>query len=253
MSGDDLLSNTAGYDLQYNIPFAMSPTPSPPPDNEQLSLREAIEDPGVWRQSRQGAQEEMQERIGNLRLRANRRNRQSWNPMGPSGGDSRRHQRQALQHEDDLYGENCDHLPDESQSGVIRLSAPTPPPFMVTTASEEEEGSDSTEEPPSAAVIADLLRRESLWRAESDDEDGGASPRFGEARQTDSRLFGSYRAWRARYGPPPEPIRATRVGTPSRIQPSASSPNISNLIPPHAKFFIAKNKSKITIKFNPAM
>jgi hypothetical protein len=252
MSGDDLLSSTAGYDLQYKFPLSMSSTPSPPPDNEQLSLREAIEDQGVWQQSRQGAQEEMQERIENLRLRASRRNRLSWNALGSARPDGRRHQRQALQHEDDMYGENCDHVPDESQSGVIRLSAPTPPPFTVTTASEEEE-SDSTEEPPSAAILADLLRRESLWRAETDDEDEEASPRFGETRQGPPRAYSSYPTWRARYGAPPEPIRATRVGTPSQIQSSASSPNGGNLIPPHAKFFIAKNKSKITIKFNPAM
>jgi hypothetical protein len=227
----------------------MSPTPSSPAGDEQISLREAIEDPHVWQYSGQGAQEEMEERIENLRLRTNRRNRQSW---VPPRSERRHNHRQPAQHEDDVYGDNCDHVADDSRSGIIRLSAPTPPPFTVTAASEAEE-SDSTEETPTAAVVADLMRRESLWRADTDDEGDEISPRFGGLRRAPAFDYTTYSEWRARRERHIEPIRATQIGAPSRIEPSQSLPEDDNLIPPHARFFIAKNKSKITIKFHPAM
>jgi hypothetical protein len=246
MSADDLLSSTAGYDLQYaaSSPI-MSPSPSSPADDEQLSLREAIEDPNIWQHSRRGAQEEMEERIENLRLRTSRRNRQT-------GFDRQQSQRQSDDSEDDVYGENCDHIADDSYPGGRRVSAPTPPPFTVTTASEEEE-SDSNEETPSAAVMADLLRRESRWRAATDDEDEEIAPRFGGLRRAPNLQYSTYSEWRARRERHIEPIRATRIGTPSRIQTPDTPQEADNLTPPHARFFIAKNKSKITIKFHPAM
>jgi hypothetical protein len=245
MSADDLLSSTAGYDLQYaaSSPI-MSPSPSSPADDEHLSLREAIEDPNIWQHSRRGAQEEMEERIENLRLRTRSRNVQT-------RFDRQRSQRQSDDSEDDV-GENCDHVADDSYTGGRRVSAPTPPPFTVTTASEEEE-SDSTEETPSAAVMADLLRRESRWRAATDDEDEEIAPRFGGLRRAPNLQYSTYSEWRARRERQIEPIRATRIGTPSRIETPDTPQEADNLIPPHARFFIAKNKSKITIKFHPAM
>lgn len=249
MSADDLLSSTAGYDLQYSSRSPMmSPTPSSRADDEQISLREAIEDPYVSQHSRHGAQEEMEERTENLRLRTSPRSRESW--LHPREG--RQSQRQDTLHDDDIFGENCDHVAEDSRSGIIRLSAPTPPPFTVTAASEEEE-SDSTEEPPSAAVMADRMRRESLWRAETDDEDDETTLRFGALRRAPALDFSTYNEWRTRRERHMEPITATRIGAPSRIQPSKPASESDNLLSPHARFFIAKNKSKITIKFHPAM
>jgi hypothetical protein len=68
MSADDLLTNTSSYNLQYgNSSPLTSPTPSSPnEDNEQITLREALGDPSVWQYSRQGMQEDMEERIENL-------------------------------------------------------------------------------------------------------------------------------------------------------------------------------------------
>jgi hypothetical protein len=237
MSPDNLLSSTAGYDLQYSSHSPRtSLTPSLPESDEQLSLREAIEDPHVWQHSRQGAQEEMEDRIENLRLRTNRRNRGSW--VHP-GLDHRSSQAQSLHNDDDVYGENCDHAVDESYASQRRVSAPTPPPFTVTN-----------EEAPSAAVLADLLRRESRWRVETDDDDDEIVPRFGGIRRAPALDYRTYSQWRERHA---EPIRAARRGTPSRIQTSEPPPEADNLIAPHARFFIAKDKSKITIKFHPAM
>jgi len=255
MSADELLSSTAGYDLQFQsldpVPPPRSCTPSSA-DEEEISLREAIEDPHVLQHSRRGAHEEMEERIENLRLRASRTNRmtesQSWIPRSDRGHT----QRHSAQQEDDMYGENCDHVADDSRSGIIRLSAPTPPPFTVTAASEAEE-SDSNEETPSAAVMADLMRRETLWRAETDDEDGETTSRFGGLRRAPALDYTTYSEWRARRERHIEPIRATRVGVPSRIEVSQPLPEDDNLRNPHARFFIARDKSKITIRFHPAM
>lgn len=218
-------------------------------DDEQISLREAIEDPHVWQHSRQGAQEEMEERIENLRLRANRRSRHTWH-------SSRSSRRQRQQVEDFLHGDHCDYAADDSHSGVIRLSAPTPPPFTVTAETDEEEESDSTEEVPSAAVMADLMRRESLWRgAESDDDDDEESaPRFSRLRRARPLDFGAYNDWHpAQRAQHQESIRASLRGAPSRIETPEALPEAANLLPPHARFFIAKNKSTLTIKFHPAM
>ena len=250
MSAEELLTSTSGYDLQYSsrVPV-MSPSPSSPADDEQLSLREAIEDPHIWQHSRQGAQEEMEERIENLRLRTARLNRES---SLRSERDRRRSQRQQQMDDDDVYGDNCDHAADDSYAGIVPISAPTPPPFTVTAASEEEE-SDSNEELPSAAVMADRLRRESRWRAATDDEDDEITPRFGGLRRAPALNYTTYDEWRDRRERHLEPIRATRVGVPSRIEPTEPQPEADSLIPPHARFFIAKNKSKITIKFHPAM
>jgi hypothetical protein len=229
----------------------MSPSPSPTADDEQLSLREAIEDPHIWQHSRQGAQEEMEERIENLRLRTNQRSRGSW---VHSGLDHQQSQRQSTQidEDDDVYGENCDHTTEEHYTILRRVSAPTPPPFTVTTASEEEE-SDSNEETPSAAIMADLLRRESRWRAETDDEDDEIVPRFGGLRRAPALDYSTYGEWRERRQRNLEPIRTTRIDAPNRIHTPEPPPEADNTILPHARFFIAKNKSKITIKFHPAM
>lgn len=250
MDSDELLTNTIGYDLQYSSrPPVLSEPPTPPPlDDEQLSLTEAMEDPHIWQHSRQGAHEEMQERIENLRLRTARINRES--PLLSERNRRRRQLQAAVDHED-AYGDNCDNAADDSYAGIVRISAPTPPPFTVTATSDEDE-SDS-EELPSAAVMADRLRRESRWRAGSDDEGDDVAPRFGGLRRAGAMSYTSYDEWRERRDQRTEPIRATRIGAPSRIEPSEPLPEAQNLLPPHARFFIAKNKSKITIKFHPAM
>ena len=196
----------------------------------------------------------MEERIENLRLRSERLNAESANLISSLRTDSERRRilRQMVENEDEADGENCDHAADDSYSGVAGISAPTPPPFTVTTASEEEE-SDSNAELPSAAIMADRLRRESRWRPDSDDEEDEIIPRLGPLRRAPALDYTTYGEWRERRERYLEPIRASRVGAPSRIEPSEPVPDAESLIPPHARFFIAKNKNKITIKFHPAM
>lgn len=229
----------------------MSPTPSSSTSGEPISMREALEDPQIWRRSAQGAQEAMEERIQNLRLRTDRLSRQPWEHLR---SDRRRHHTHSVHYEDDVFGENCDPTAEDSHSGIIRLSAPTPPPFTVTTVSDAEE-SDSPEESPSAAVMADLMRRQSLWRAESDSEDEEIAPRLVRLRRAHPLdvNFRHYQQSRARLNQITEPIRANQTDNPSSIRLSDRLPEAENLLPPQARFFIAKNRSQITIKFNPAM
>jgi len=257
MSADDLLTGTSAYNLRYdNRSPLVSPTPSSPTeDNEHISLREALEDPSLWQYSRQGTQEDMEERIENLRLRSERLNAESADLISSLRSDSERRRilRQMVEHEDEADGENCEHAGEESYSGPAGVSAPTPPPFTVTTAASEEESSDSNEEQPSAAIMADRLRRESRWRPDSDDDDDEIVPRLGPLRRAPALDYSTYGEWQERRERYLQPIRASRVAAPSRIEPSEPSPDTDVLIPPHARFFIAKNKNKITIKFHPAI
>lgn len=150
---------------------------------------------------------------------------------------------------EDTYLEHCtwDQPAGGPFSGNVPLSAPTPPPFTVTTASEDDD-SDSSEEMPSAAVMVDRMRRESRWRAESEDDDE-ATPRPGALRRASALNDEARqrRELRRRY----DASRSARDATRSCVEPARDLSN--TLIAPHAEFFIEKNKSKITIKFHPPM
>ncbi|RAR06668.1 hypothetical protein DDE82_003204 [Stemphylium lycopersici] len=257
MSADDLLSGTSAYNLRYDTRSPlMSPTPtSPNEDNEQMSLTEVLEDPSVWHYSRQGIQEGVEERFENPRLRNARLHPESANLMSSmrSDSDRRRILRQMVEHEDETEADNCDQAVEGSYSVAAGVSAPTPPPFTVTTAASEDDESDSNEELPSPAIMADRMRRESRWRPDSDDEDDEITPRLGPLRRAPALDYSTYGEWPERRERYLEPIRASRVAAPSRIEPSNRTPDTEPLIPPHARFFIAKNKNKITIKFHPAI
>jgi hypothetical protein len=248
MTADELLAGTAAYQLQYcSYSPGMSPLSSTSDYDEQLSLREALEDPDVWQTSRRTESDDVEARIERLRIRTRLLNAES-NLRAEL--DRRRSDFLPADADDDVFGDNCDYIADGSYSAAAGVSAPTPPPFTVTTASEDEE-SDSNEELPSAAIIADRLRRESRWRPNSDDDED--EPRFGPLRRAPPLEYTSYREWRRRQDRHAEPIRASRLGGPSRIEPSDTAAASETLIQPHARFFIAKNKNKITIKFHPAM
>ncbi|KAL6708209.1 hypothetical protein ACN47E_003393 [Coniothyrium glycines] len=254
MSADDLLSSTSAYNLQYQAP--MSPTASSPDeDEEQLSLREAIDDPLIWQQSRRATQEDMEERIENLRLRSERLNAASASLISSLRSDRERRNilRQMVEHEDEVDGDHCEHGTEDPYSGPAGISAPTPPPFTVTTASEENE-SETSEEAPSAAIMADRLRRESRWRPTSDEEDDGAVPRPGTLRRPAAALnYTAYAERRERRDQRIGPLQASRIAVPSRIEPVDPILDTESLIAPHARFFIAKNRNKITIQFTPAI
>jgi hypothetical protein len=52
---------------------------------------------------------------------------------------------------------------------------------------------------------------------------------------------------------PIEPIRATRLHTPSRIQAREEFAGDDTVLKPSARFFIQRHRNKITVKFHPAM
>ncbi|KAF2715203.1 hypothetical protein K504DRAFT_421752 [Pleomassaria siparia CBS 279.74] len=235
MSPDELLAGTADYKIEYSSSPRSSPAPSSLGD-QQISLQEAIDDPYVWENPRQ----ERVERIDRARERA------------PANSDRRYEAHTGTGHPDDI-GENCDYPPTDDQPypSARRISAPTPPPFTITTESDPE--SDELDEVPSAAIMADRLRRESRWRPDSDEDEDELVYRFPPPRRSyalDSLENFGERRWRERL----DPIRAARLHGPSRIEPTTDKASESEgLIAPHARFFIAKHKNKITIKFHPAV
>jgi hypothetical protein len=238
MSADRLISGTAAYQIDY---ASRSPAASPSisASDELLSLREAMDDPQTWEQSRRG----MEEQIQRLRLRSRRL---------PTGMDPPSLDRNTTNDSDsdDALAENCPYHGDDGESIATGLSIP---PFTVTN--EEDDDSDDNATMPSPAVMADRLRRESRWRPESDDEEDGEDAfsrvPLRRARGLDSWENFTERRWRSQRSQI-DPIRATRLRTPSRIAPTedATDPE-AGLIEPHARFFIARHKNKITIKFHP--
>ncbi|KAF2199279.1 hypothetical protein GQ43DRAFT_399109 [Delitschia confertaspora ATCC 74209] len=254
MSGEELLLGTAGYKIEYG-----SPRESEEPDSsldfaafedEPIPLTEAINDEYIWNNSRRGRQGMSNDELNRLamanirRLLDARREQEADDERVRLARRSQTRVDQSSSASTNIP-ENCDW--GESFATAAGVSAPTPPPFTVTT--ESDDGSDDDQEQPSAAVMADLLRRESRWRTDSEEEedDDDLAPAFG--------LMGT--RW------PPEGIRrriplnysdylrAIRLPGPSRIAPGAA--HSEGLITPHARFFIAKHKNKITINFHPAV
>jgi hypothetical protein len=241
MSSDELLSGTAGYKIQYDSPPpSRTATPSDHED-EFIPLSEAINDPYVWENSAQGRDE------GAARRAMERRNlERSLERLQ----ERRRRLTRELDYSREM-AENCDWpVAETSRSARAGPSAPTPPPFTVTLESGGE--SDEEQEQPSAAVMADRLRREIRWREDSEDEDEDLAELLQPTRAFRSpfrSIFGRTvpdRALdRARYL-----RRVPRLVEPSRIE---SGDQDAEVIRPHARFFIARHKNKITINFHPAI
>ena len=124
---------------------------------------------------------------------------------------------------------------------------PSPPPFTVITDCDDKSGDE--EEESSAAILADRSRRDHLAVTySSDDEDGGLS-----------RLVSRHHRI---MGPPVSGMRRNRRrATPSRIEPlthlngshsqDGDTPATSGLMAPHARFFIQRERSMVSIRFDP--
>ena len=124
---------------------------------------------------------------------------------------------------------------------------PSPPPFTVITDCDDKSGDE--EEESSAAILADRYRRDHMAASySSDDEDGGPS-----------RLVNRHHR---RMGPPGSRLRRSqRLATPSRIEPSihsdayhmrnGGSALASGTLAPHARFFIERERSMVSMRFDP--
>ncbi|KAF2474113.1 uncharacterized protein BDR25DRAFT_255746 [Lindgomyces ingoldianus] len=253
MSSDELVSQTSDWKIEYDSPLPRrSATPNPSGD-QQISLQEAVDDPYIWENSRQGRQEAAEEALERLELQNRRRWRRNYDEAMRE-----RHQgeRRSAETQEDPFIEHCDYPADDSFATAAGISAPTPPPFTITTESGEE--SEEQEEVPSAAIMADRLRRESRWRSDSGDDDDDDDdellyrfppPRRAFALDSMENFSGRWRRDRRDI----EPIRATRLHAPSRIERKDSASDSDGLGTVPARFFIARNKNKITIRFHPAV
>jgi len=240
MTSDSLLSRTAQWQIKYP-PQASLRSPDP---NEELSLLESLRDPVVQRaasrqQLRQQYRERRQAQLTSRIQESNEermtrqwyRRHRSFHPMRiPSSFDL----------------ENCDppfrDLPQRDEDPASAnaptsapTTAPTPPPFIVTT-EYDESSSDADEASSNPAIMADRIRRDSRWRAnsEEEDEDLAAMNVFWDQRHENRQLGGiGY-------------IRANRASSPTQVQASTG-----DLLAPHARFFIEKDKSKISVRFDP--
>ncbi|KAH6622193.1 hypothetical protein C7974DRAFT_217672 [Boeremia exigua] len=258
MSADELLSGTSTYRLQHRT---HSPSASPSPERrryvrnaERISLREGFNNSDIGQYSHRRLQDDVEARIERLRLRTQRLNQESHARAYPA--NQRSSEPPGSDEEVDF---DCDYT---TSAGV---SAPTPPPFNVTTTSEEEESSN--DDYPNVETMADRIQREGRWRPGSEEDDEDVAPRRGTgahfrqlletAQFTDDYEM---RARRISLGPRyrnildnTEPIRASRLSRPSLIDAGVEDVEKGSVLAPHARFFIKKNRSKITIKFEPAI
>ena len=129
---------------------------------------------------------------------------------------------------------------DYSQSPLNDASLPTPFSFTVTTDCEDHSGDEEEESP--AATLADRYRRDRMpppYESSEDTEDS-----INRGVESRARLMGL----------PPSYRRSRRRAAPSRIviaEPPADKIESTKLLMPHAIFFIEKEKSMISIKFDP--
>ncbi|EKG09869.1 hypothetical protein MPH_13076 [Macrophomina phaseolina MS6] len=235
MDSESLVTGTAPYQIDYGATSSTSSRASSTSSSssrrpERISLLESLHDPdvvaGMARRSDmrdrldQQAREDREARFARL-LRMRRRL------------ESRQHR--------DNNGENCDYLESNARPSVISPSAPSPPPPLQglhVTQEEDDQSSESEPDQPSASIMADRLRRDSRWRAESDEED------YDDEMRNVNHLFWARRADAGI-------IRSARRSTPSKIEPEESAVADGEVLAPHARFFMQKNKSKITIRFDP--
>ncbi|KAF2142787.1 uncharacterized protein K452DRAFT_357872 [Aplosporella prunicola CBS 121167] len=241
MDKDTLLKGTEPYQISYSSESsatsrASSTSSSSSRRPERISLLESLQDPEVlagslarrphWLMAQdrvdQQIQEDRQARFARL-LRMRRRIESAYaeNIRAPQSNP---------------FGDNCDSETNDRPS-MISPMAPAPPPFYVTQ-EEDDDSSDSDQEQPSASIMADRLRRDSRWRGDTDDEDED------EARMN---IF-----WEPRSrAMAPGILRSARRSTPSKIEPEESAVADGDVLAPHARFFMQKSKSKITIRFDP--
>lgn len=263
MDSQDLIKGTAQYQIRYNSSSPESSSASSPNlrVREQLNFLGSLRNPDIWASSRERAR--LMETLRNVhgwgsfgsQRQANRGNpprgenehfrseELERRPLGifraPSRSENRYSPQPGPAVEPSVNLENCDWPDVELPSNSADGNGFIPPPFIVTTETDIE--SSDGEEAPSAAVMADRLRRDSRWMADTDEEDDdlGNTNIFWHAHH-ESRFGGTGY------------LRASQRNTPSRIGPKeTTSDDTDSLLAPHARFFIEKNKSRISIKFDP--
>ncbi|KAK7707346.1 hypothetical protein SLS57_009367 [Botryosphaeria dothidea] len=235
MDSDALIAGTAPYQIDYgNTSSASSRASSTSSSSsrrpERISLLESLHDPEVL--AGMARRHDIRDRL-DQQVREDREARFARLLRMRRRLESRQHR--------DNNSDNCDYSESNDRPTIISPTAPTPPPPLQglhVTQEEDDQSSESEPDQPSASIMADRLRRDSRWRAESEEEDYDDEMRNVNhlfwARRTDAGI-----------------IRSARRSTPSKIEAEESAVADGEVLTPHARFFMQKNKSKITIRFDP--
>lgn len=140
-------------------------------------------------------------------------------------------------------------LSDESSLPPRTITPPTPLSFAITTDCSDH--SSDEEEESSAATIADRLRRDHLplppsMDSSSDSTEDGDLNRWATPR---ARTATRHRRDRRRAIPSRIEVAAPSAAEEARNGPDGRPP--VEVLAPHARFFIEREKSMISIKFEP--
>lgn len=229
MDSEDLLSHTSRYQAREASPPRLSPSSSPI-HSIQLSPI-----PGISESSNDN------------RPPSRRVNDAAERTIPPPLADARPYARQpravATRHTFEPRAIN-DYAPssdgDTFRSSLQGANSLNPLFFTVSTNCDDHSGDE--EEESSAATLADRYRRDRMPPPyESSDETEDGFNRWVESR---ARLMGV----------PSHHRRSRRRAAPSRVEiaePPADENESAKLLMPHATFFIDREKSMISIKFDP--
>ena len=254
MTSDDLLGRTADYQMVY--PHSASPINHPPlPRPEQSIPRHRV--PSLLDGAREWAS-----------------SRPIRNPRRPFMGPWSAQHNTTEEHDfadspapppetDLLYdsGDNCDDQAGDERTNAIHAAQPNttlpiPPPFMVTTDCTDDEDEDEDEEHNQSTpeVIAVTLRRsrEPIPLALSENEDDLLNDGEGVSFRNEGRpILGRRSGFKlpVRLSNPNPIAWTTRDGESGRSERDGVTE--ADMLAPHARFFIKKDKSKCSLFFDP--
>ena len=138
------------------------------------------------------------------------------------------------------------HLSDDSSPPPRTMTPPDTPGFKVTTTCDSP--SSDEEEPSSAATLADLYRRDHFppaYHIDPPDEDSQDDLDQAMQRARELGLPSSHRHRRRRRG---KPSRIEAVLPPGSKNADKEAQRV---LPFHARFFIQREKSVVSVKFDP--
>ncbi|KAI9762343.1 MAG: hypothetical protein M4579_000493 [Chaenotheca gracillima] len=280
MTSDGLLDQTASYDTQLRAHAANHLSDVyglPHPANFRPQALDYLLDGNNNRTT--GPQPPLAHWPSYLRTDENQQSSGSLSPLDVGQGD--------LAYDS---AENCDDVPGEPDSTTfptrMDVLTPAPPPFHVTTenAEDSEESSDGSMSSERRNARREILQRSRNRRRHAlnasgawgtpyhDGEDDPEDENIPHAWRTDHRIWARLRSDRMaehtalrndlvrQSRPQPDQdsgnvpaaaiSNASNGGLQQHVANSAPDKN-SNVIAPHARFFIKRNKSKCSIVFDP--
>lgn len=220
MTRNDLLTRTSHYQIQEHSPLRHRPGRDLP------SWDDSDENRPLSRRPDSGTNRTIPPPISNLIPRSTRYNHDNTSTTRITSGP--------------LAGLVVDEGPP-----TIPQNTPVPenPDFEITATCNDP--SSDEEEPSSAATLADLYRRDRLpppYVSSTDEDDEDRLDRAMELGRIG--LTSNHR--RSRHRAQPRMIEV--AWTPNGLDPDSKAPDI---LAPHAKFFIERGSSVVSIKFEP--